>query len=422
MSTTWVVVGAGSAGTVVASRLSEDRDRHVVLLESGPDDPTKRSGASVFTDLRRPGRTHTDLRVVRVDGGPPVPYTLGRGVGGSSEVNAMIGLHGGPYDGTPHLVPTELPAPDELGPVDRALLAAAPDAAPVPLTRRGGHRVSVADAYLPEPGRRPNLEIRADSPVDRVTFTGRSVAGVVLGDGSTIAADRVVVCAGALSTPAILLRSGVDTPGVGEGLTDHPSAPLTLALRPHAVAPADSLAVGALLCRGDIQVLPLNHVGDDSYALGVLMPALMRVHSEGRVRLADDDPATPPRVEFRMLSDARDLHALADAVALALDLLRHPAFEEILDAVYVDDEGTGADVLDTPAEVAAWLPSHVGDYVHASSSCRMGVVVDDTCRVLGYDGLLVCDASVFPQIPVVNTHLPTVMLAEAMAARWRSGE
>ena len=422
MNSTWVVVGAGSAGTVVASRLSEDADRHVVLLESGPDQRTERDGASFFTDLRRPGRTHRDLRVFRVDGGPPVPYTLGRGVGGSSEVNAMIGLHGGPYDGTPHLIPTELPTPDELGPVDRALLAAASDAAPVPLTRRGGRRVSVADAYLPQPGTRPNLEVRADSPADRIAFRGRSVAGVVLADGSTIAADRVVICAGALNAPAILLRSGVDTPGVGQGLMDHPSAPLTLALRPEAVAPAQSLAVGSLLCRGDVQVLPLNHLGDDAHALGVLMPALMRVHSEGRVQLVDDDPATPPRVEFRMLSDGRDLRALADAVALALDLLRHPAFEQIVEAVYVDDEGTTADVLDTPAKVAAWLPSHVGDYVHASSSCRMGVVVDDACRVLGYDGLMVCDASVFREIPVVNTHLPTVMLAEAMAARWRSGE
>ena len=123
-----------------------------------------------------------------------------------------------------------------------------------------------------------------------------------------------------------------------------------------------------------------------------------------------------------MLSDARDLHGLVNAVAVALDLLHHRAFEEIVEAVYVDDVGTTADVLDTAAKIAAWLPSHVGDYVHASSSCRMGVVVDESCRVFGYEGLTVCDASVFPEIPLVNTHLPIVMLAEAMVARWRSGE
>ena len=426
----WVVVGAGSAGTVVAARLSEDPGRRVVLLEAGPagspadtttPDAAMPRSASFFSDLRRPGRTHDELRVIRVDGGSPVPYALGRGVGGSSEVNAMIGLRGGPYD-EPHLVPTEVPPPEDLGHVDRALLAAAPDAAPVPLTRRAGRRVSVADAYLPDAVTRPNLQIRADAPVDRVAFAGRAAAGVVLVDGTTVPADRVVVCAGAIHTPALLLRSGVDTPGVGHGLMDHPSAPLTLALRPQAVSPADSLAVGSLLRRGDIQVLPLNHLGDDTHAFGILMPALMRVHSTGRVQLADADPATPPHVEFRMLSDPRDLRALVGAVEVAVGLLATRPFADIVETVYVDDEGTTIDTLDHPDRIAGWLPDHVGDYVHASCSCRMGVVVDDACRVRGYHGLMVCDASVFPEIPLVNTNLPIVMLAEAMAARWRSDE
>jgi choline dehydrogenase-like flavoprotein len=151
------------------------------------------------------------------------------------------------------------------------------------------------------------------------------------------------------------------------------------------------------------------------------MPALMDVRSSGRVTLADPDPRTDPHVEFHMLSDLADVAGLVRAVEQTLVLLRHPAFEAIVTAAYIDDRGTAVDALDSPERIAEWLPANVGDYVHASCSCRMGVVVDDQCSVRGYSGLFVCDASVFADIPAVNTHIPTVMLAETMAKRWLAG-
>ncbi len=86
--------------------------------------------------------------------------------------------------------------------------------------------------------------------------------------------------------------------------------------------------------------------------------------------------------------------------------------------MYIDALGTTSAALSDDASIERWVRGAVGDYVHASSTCAMGTVVDDDGRLVGYDGIFVCDASVFPSIPDVNTHLPTTMLAERLSARW----
>ncbi|HEX4982979.1 MAG TPA: GMC oxidoreductase, partial [Ilumatobacteraceae bacterium] len=424
----WTVVGGGSAGCVLAARLSADPSNEVTLLESGParrsddrvgggDVDGLDEGPSFFEDLADPERTHRDLTAIRVDGQPPTRYMTGRGLGGSGAVNAMIALPGGPFLAD-HLVGTELAPEYEWGAVDRALVAADPDAGPVPLTRRDGRRVTVVEAYLDPIRSRPNLEILSDVHVDRVVFDHRRAIGIETAEGVQIAAEQVVVSAGAIHSPAILLRSGVDTPGVGEGLKDHPSAPIALRLIADAIADPSSTVATTMLRRDGLQVLPMNHLGARARGYGLLMPAVMNVHSAGRVSLVDPDPHVHPHVEFRMLSDPADVAALVKGVELTLGLLRHPAFEAIVTSALIDDRGTTVDALDSPERIAEWLPTSVGDYVHASCTCRIGVVVDDDCRVNGYSGLYVCDASVFADIPPVNTHIPTVMLAETMAARW----
>jgi choline dehydrogenase-like flavoprotein len=427
--TRWMVVGGGSAGCVLAARLSAEPSNEVTLLETGParrpaggdsGDDGGFGSRSFFDDLADPDRTHRNLTAVRVDGQAPSHYLSGRGLGGSGAVNAMIGLEGGPFVAD-HLVVTELVSEYEWGAVDRALVAADPAAGPVPLTRLHGRRVTVVEAYLDPILPRPNLDIVSDVHVDRVVFDGRRTIGVRTADGVQFDADRVVVSAGAIHSPAILLRSGVDTPGVGEGLKDHPSAPIALKLVADAIADPSSVVATTMLRRDGLQVLPMNHLGAKARGYGLLMPALMNVRSAGRVSLVDADPYTHPYVEFRMLSDPADLAALVGGVEFTQALLRHPAFEAIVTSAYIDDRGTTIDTLDSPERIAEWLVGSVGDYVHASCSCRMGVVVDDDCRVNGYSGLFVCDASVFADIPAVNTHIPTVMLAETMASRWLGG-
>lgn len=435
----WVIVGAGSAGCVLANRLSAHPDRHVILLDDGPDltpgaVPAAIDGPDFLDALAEPGRTHTDLFATRTTGATPTHYARGRGIGGSSAVNAMIALRGSDdqyrswgWDDVDAAweqvqIPVEPAADAELGPVDRALLAAAPATERADLTRRSGRRVTSAEAYLWPVLDRPNLEIGASTPVDRVQRTNTRTTGVHLDDGSTVDADHVVLAAGAIHTPALLLRSGITGNGVGQHLQDHPAAALTLQLRDGAnSAGAGRLVVGTHLHerigRDIVQYLPMNHLGRQAGndGLGILMTALMTpAGSAGSVTI-DGDGRTV--VDFALLHSDDDLTALAAGVRRAIELLAQPAFVDIVEATYIDDAGTTVDALATDDALRAWLRRRGGDYVHASSSCAMGAVVDDRYAVIGHEGLSICDASIFPSIPHANTHLPVTMAAERFCLR-----
>ena len=289
----------------------------------------------------------------------------------------------------------------------------------MPLTRRDGRRITSAEAYLWPARARPNLTVRVDATVERVVLDGRRAVGVVLSTGEEIPADRVVLSAGAIRTPALLLRSGFDTPGIGLRLQDHPSAPLTLALRDGVVTDPAGLVIGTFRQRNGVQFLPMNHLGPDAPHLGMLLVTLMIPRSRsGTVRL---DALGEPLVDFALLDDPRDLRALGKGVLDAVRMLATAPFAEVVEQVYVDDSGTTIDALGDVASIERWLPAALGDCVHASGSSAMGSVVDADGAVLGYESVYVCDASVFPAIPDANTHLPTTMLAERLTARWRRG-
>jgi 5-(hydroxymethyl)furfural/furfural oxidase len=515
MSHDYVVVGAGAAGAALAARLSADGAATVLLIEAGPDYRAAQAPAEIRSPNpahvlaeRFRGVYHwPDLMARRTRTQEPRPYWRGLGVGGSTAINGHVAVqpfpddfdhweHAGckgwsgeevlpairraeddedfgsaPYHGCGGPVPVRRAPLDEWGAVDRALRAAAlelgygecqdgaaPGASgvtPLPACRRDGARFSTNDAYL-EPARsRENLTIRGSSLVDRVLVDGGRVVGVrVTGKDGTedLAAREVVLAAGAVHSPAILLRSGIgpaaalrelgirvihDLPGVGENLLEHPLASFVLTLDPTARA-ASAHARYTNCCvryssglagtaENDMSVMCLNLFGTDDVGLsaGMIGVSAFQSFSQGRLTLASPDPRVDPQVDLDMLRDRRDLIRMRDGVRRLRALAESSAVRSIVLAVSADLTGRALATLDDDEAIDAWLLDWCLDSQHAAGTCRMGApddpgaVVDPDCCVLGVAGLRVVDASVMPLAPRTNPFLACVAIAEHAASRIR---
>jgi 5-(hydroxymethyl)furfural/furfural oxidase len=442
----------------------------------------------------------------------PKFYWRGRTMGGSSTVNAQIAIRGVPeaFDGWAALgctgwaaadvlplfdaieddpitgtgpgarrggpLPVHRTPFDEWGSVDRALRAAALAAgypwkedlnAPAgegvscyPINSRDGLRVTTNDGYL-EPARsRQNLTIRGDALVDRVLFDGRRATGVRLrsGDGSVedIAAREVVLSAGAIHSPAILMRSGIgpaadlaalgipvltDLP-VGRSFMDHPILRASLALTPEAAAQhpdarhtnccvtySSGLAGGG---ERDMIMIGFNHrgLGDGRPApQGAIGIALYDAFSRGEVRLSSADPQANPVVEENMLDDERDLMRMRDGIRRLASLTAQPAVAGIATAITFGESGIAfaAAAALPDAELDALMLQEASDIQHAAGTCRMGpagdpaAVVDPDLRVHGLEALRVADAAIMPTDCRANLHFTCVMIGEMAAKRMRAG-
>jgi choline dehydrogenase len=443
-------------------------------------------------------------------------YWRGRTMGGSSAVNAQIAIRGvadafdewaeygcegwaaedvlpifnaieddadtgaspGIRQGGP--LPVYRAPSEKWGPIDRGLRDAAlacgypwnPDVndaaregvSPYPINSRDGARATTHDAYL-EPARsRPNLSIRGEALVDRVLFDGRKVHGVRVrfGDGrwEEIPTREVVLCAGAVHSPAILMRSGIGEAGalaalgvpvvahlphVGRNLMDHPIIRATVGLKPeHAcldpaqrhtnscVTYTSGLGGGG---RRDMILIGFNHrglppggPGTAPNPVGAVGASVYNAFSRGQVRVTSSDPKANPVVEENMLSDPRDRLRMRDAVHRLAELSAQSALSGIAEWIRVGDTPlTPAQAAALPqAELDDLLLREAADIQHAAGTCRMTAhedprgVVDPDLRVKGVEGLRVADASIMPADCRANLHFTCVMIGEALARRMRA--
>ena len=204
-----------------------------------------------------------------------------------------------------------------------------------------------------------------------------------------------------------------------------------LSLKPPFQQPrAASPCIGAVLRlsstvgAGDIHLLPLHGSFGETVIPhhGVIMAAVMAVTSTGQVRLNPGDPLGPPVVEENMLATAHDRTAMRDAVRALEQVVLSEPVRAITESAFIDAQGTPLAALRDEQTYQRWLRNSLGDYFHATSTARMGApddpgaVVDQQGRVHGLRNLRVIDASIMPEVPSANTHLPVVMVAERLSA------
>lgn len=560
-----LILGGGSAGCVLAARLSEDPGRSVILVEAGRDISAHNAPAEILS--RYPGRAYLDganlwasltalMGYGRSNAAPRSlrRYEQAKLLGGGSAINALMANRGSPAD---YAEWEALGAAgwgwDDCLPVFRRIEADRDFAGPLhgsdgPLTirrigddrispfvlrvmqtleRRGnpiradqngswedgayrgaiavsdqGQRLPTSIAYLtPEVRSRSNLTILTGHRADRLLFDGRRVTGAEImgadGRAQAIGAGEVIVAAGAIHSPALLLRSGIgpaadlqplgipvvaNLGGVGRNLMEHPSIAVAATLPP-AMRVRDrgehheqaiwrfSSGLGGLP-PGDMHAAILSRSGWHSVGLrmGSLFFWVNKSCSRGFLTLASADLAAEPHVDFRMLSDRRDLDRLKLALRMGAAVLLDPHMDGHRGPVFPSSysprvariagpgtwnavqRGALSALLDLAGPLRATLlhaavtlgttldgllrdddaltdfvRRHVGGTWHPSGTCRMGqehdpaAVTSPQGRVHGVAGLRVADASLMPSIPCANTNIPTIMIAERIADFIRAG-
>jgi choline dehydrogenase len=432
-----VVVGGGTAGCVLAARLSEEPGRSVCLVEAGPDYGPY-GGGGWPADIVDGRWLALDSHRWEQDDPDDRSQARAKILGGCSAHNACVLLRGADADYDewgpgwtaaefrPYLERAEQALgmrvldDAELHPWHRGFAdAAGADTIvhPVNMTR-DGVRWTAAFAYLDPARSRPNLTIQADTLVDRVLLDGDRAVGVATSVGE-IAAGTVVLAASAYGSPGVLLRSGIGPDSglpVGEGLLDHVGT--GMAWEPTDELRADWDASSAPLGMAAITIEARSSRCDEGVCDLFLFPGLdpgfeisaavfaMKPRSRGRVTLTSPDPRAPLHVEHGFLSDEADVEVLTEGFERLRELAHSAPIRRYAGRELRPGEDVGAE---------EHVRASARGFFHPTGTCAIGSVVDGRGRVFGYDSLVVADASIMPTIPRANTNLSAAAIAERIA-------
>ncbi len=500
-----IVVGGGSAGSVVAARMAEDPDTTVLLLEAGTDYPDL---ANLPEDIQN-GHTRTAedersehnwaLRGTITEEQGEIHVAQGKVIGGGGSINGQVFLRGIPQDfddwaswgneewSYTKVLPyfrkaeTDLDIKDDFHgtdgplPISRKVGETWPviqsafhtaclqngfdttddmngveptGVGVVPMNNQKGVRMSTAITHLAPMRHHLNLTIRGNVFARKILIENRQVTGVEVESGGevfTVESNKVVLSAGALKSPHILMLSGIgpkdqldeygidvlqNTPGVGANLRNHPISPISfrvkegiklqpdasgvrIALRYTAKGSVDSndmmMTTSSLFSPFTGEMLP-DRIGRISCVIE--LPA-----GAGFVRLNSADPAVQPKFDYRYFSHPEDMRRMRDGIRLAVKMLETDAYKDVSDGRVTPTEGilTDDDALDL------WIRQTVGSARHVSGTCKIGpdsdpmAVVDQQCRVKGLQGLWIADSSVMPQVPRANANATAIMIGERVA-------
>ena len=494
-----LIIGAGSAGSAIATRVSEDPNLSVCLVEAGPDYPLLADTPDDLVNSHNNSYTAHDWGFeYEPTQGRKDRFPRGKVVGGSSAVNTTIALRGMPedydewaqkgnagwdwacvlpafkrlerdldfgsedYHGDSGPITIRRYPHNEMEPQHQAFLDTAtalgyPECAdandpngygagPQPMNKLGRLRISAAVGYLAPARIRGNLHIRPDTTVRRLLFEGKRCTGAEvqpshLPDGDTVShvsARLVILCAGALMSPTILIRSGVgatgqlaqlgvdtvkDAPGVGQNLSDHPALGVVCEVRDPSLIDFDRPIIQTILRytaegsdkRNDLQIEQISFAGRPGGPPSfMLAPVLEYQYGRGELTLADAGTFTAPGVQNRFCEDPRDASRLASCMRDALAFTRFGALAEMIESVNFPDPSRGTELSD----LEHLCRKFSGSGYHPCGTAKMGpaedpmAVVDTMGRCHGLEQLVVADASIMPSVPRANTNLTCFMIGE----------